>query len=102
MNDAGRRWLRDLGRWVRVMRTARGLTQEELAHAAGLDRSVVGAIERGEINWGVVYLPALAKALDTDVQHLMPPASNDAERVIRIVDSSGAPRHRPRRRAHRQ
>lgn len=51
------------GRWIRVLRTARGLTQEELGHSAGIDKNSIGAIERGEKNAGVAYVWPLARAL---------------------------------------
>jgi transcriptional regulator with XRE-family HTH domain len=39
-----------LGRTIRETRKAQGYTQEAFALAAGLDRSYMGAIERGEFN----------------------------------------------------
>ncbi len=38
------------GNAVREARTVAGLTQEDLADRAGLDRSYIGGIERGERN----------------------------------------------------
>ncbi|MHC4508867.1 MAG: helix-turn-helix domain-containing protein [Planctomycetota bacterium] len=55
--------LKKLGRNVRAVRRMRGLSQESLALAAGLDRSYVGGVERGERNIAVVNLLRLAKAL---------------------------------------
>ena len=37
------------GRAVRAMRLERGLSQEVLAHQAGVERSHMGKIERGEL-----------------------------------------------------
>jgi transcriptional regulator with XRE-family HTH domain len=42
------------------MRIERGLSQEALAHDAGIDRSYLGGIERGEHNVAVVNLLKLA------------------------------------------
>jgi len=51
------------GRWIRVLRTARGLTQEQLGQLAGIDKNTVGSIERGDKNVGVAYVWPLARAL---------------------------------------
>jgi transcriptional regulator with XRE-family HTH domain len=42
--------LQCLGRVVRKNREAKGLSQEQLGFLAGLDRSYIGGIERGERN----------------------------------------------------
>ena len=46
------------------------MSQEGLAHAAGLDRSYVGRIERGEHNLTFVSLVRIARALGIDVAAL--------------------------------
>lgn len=56
-----------LGTRIKSMRQERGLSQEELAFEAGLDRSYVGGIERGERNITFRSLALIAKALKTDV-----------------------------------
>lgn len=48
-----------------------GLTQEELAEAAGLDVRAVQRIEGGKINFGVVALIRLAAALGAGVNVLV-------------------------------
>jgi len=48
---------------LRRLRKDRKLTQEELAHLADIDRSYLGAIERGQYKLTVVTLGRLAKAL---------------------------------------
>jgi transcriptional regulator with XRE-family HTH domain len=47
------------------------MSQEELAHSCDVDRSYLGAIERGEQNTGLLHLVKIAAALDTCVADLM-------------------------------
>lgn len=53
-----------LGEAVRAARKARGLSQEALADAAGIDRSHMGKIERGERNVTIMNIARVAAALD--------------------------------------
>ena len=66
--------LRTLGERVREAREARGLSQEALADAAGLDRTYVSGIERGLRNVTVLRLADIAKALGAKVSSLVPDA----------------------------
>lgn len=59
------------GAAVRVVRTVKGISQEELAHRCGVDRSYWGAIERGEQNSGLLHLVRIATALGTTLGDLM-------------------------------
>lgn len=51
------------GARMRDLRKARGLSQEALAFACGLDRSYLGAIERGEKNVSLINICRIAEAL---------------------------------------
>jgi transcriptional regulator with XRE-family HTH domain len=59
-----------LGQRIRTRRRELGMSQEGLAHEAGLDRSYVGRIERGEHNLTFVSLVRLARAMGCDVATL--------------------------------
>lgn len=59
------------GEAVRTARTARGISQEELAHLSGIDRSYLGAIERGEQNAGLLHLARIAEALNSSLVELV-------------------------------
>lgn len=52
---------------VRKVRAARKLTQENLAVDAGVDRTAISGIERGEYNASVNLLDRLAVALGVDI-----------------------------------
>lgn len=51
------------GNRLRELREEQCLTQEELAHQAGLNRTYIGDIERGEKNITLGSMNKLAKAL---------------------------------------
>ena len=54
---------REFGLRVQELRTARRMTQEQLAHASELDRTYISGVERGVRNVGVDNLFRLADAL---------------------------------------
>lgn len=53
-----------LGLRVRKFREQAGVSQEDLAHQADLDRTYVGGVERGERNLGTLNLLRIAAALN--------------------------------------
>ena len=59
------------GRRVRELRKKKGLSQEALALEAGLDRTYVGGVERGERNISLQNIEKLAKALGAHTSDLM-------------------------------
>ncbi|WP_405797877.1 helix-turn-helix domain-containing protein [Streptomyces sp. NBC_01506] len=59
------------GRRVRALREQRGYSQEALAHAAGLHRTYVSSLERGNRNVGLDNIVALAQALDVPAAVLL-------------------------------
>jgi transcriptional regulator with XRE-family HTH domain len=66
---------RDFGSRVREVRLQAGLSQEELAHRAALDRSYIGGVERGERNVSLVNIHKIAKALEVRPEVLFHGAS---------------------------
>jgi transcriptional regulator with XRE-family HTH domain len=55
-----------VARNLRVLRKQKGLSQEELAHQAGINRNYVGQIEREEKSPTVDMIEKLATALDIE------------------------------------
>jgi transcriptional regulator with XRE-family HTH domain len=58
------------GARLRQLRKAQKLSQEGVALKAGLDRSYVGQIERGESNLSLVNIRRIADALGVEVGEL--------------------------------
>lgn len=59
------------GERVRVLRQARGLSQEALALVAGLDRTYIGGVERGERNISLLNIQKIAQALGVSSADLL-------------------------------
>jgi transcriptional regulator with XRE-family HTH domain len=64
-----------LGDAIRARRSELGLSQEQLAHAADVDRTYVGGIERGERNPALQNLLRIAAALEIELSELLASAS---------------------------
>lgn len=58
------------GEIVRVARKAKRLSQEELAEKAGLHRTYIGMIERGEKNITLSNISKIARALEIPINEL--------------------------------
>lgn len=60
------------GKRLREVRTRKGISQEKLAELAGLHRTYVSSVERGERNISLVNIESLANALGVPMAELMP------------------------------
>ena len=58
---------------LKRLRRAKGLSQEELAHQVGIDRTYVSALERRVYAASIDLVDRLAKALQVDTQTLLSP-----------------------------
>jgi len=58
------------GKGVRAMRKNKGLSQEAFAALAGIDRSYMGHIERGEKNITLTKIYQISNALKVDIRSL--------------------------------
>lgn len=59
-----------LGDSIRSIRKERGISQEELAAKADIERSYMGKIERGEANASVATLFRISRSLKTNLSTL--------------------------------
>ncbi len=53
------------------VRASKGLSQEKLAELAGLHRTYIGSVERGERNVSIDNIELIAKALGTPAHELL-------------------------------
>ena len=56
------------GKKLKELRTEKGLSQEQLANDAGIDRTYLPGIEKGERNVSLEIIEKLAKALKVKVK----------------------------------
>jgi transcriptional regulator with XRE-family HTH domain len=56
---------------MRSRRQQAGISQEDLADLAGLHRTYIGGIERGERNVSIDNIEKIARALKTDISELV-------------------------------
>ncbi len=60
------------GKKLRAARQEQGVSQEKLAELAGLHRTYVSSVERGERNISLLNIERLSKALGLKMADLMP------------------------------
>ena len=74
MDDGSAEQIR-FGETLRALRLRKGLTQEELASAASLDRTYISGCERGVRNVSLKNIYKLARALGVQPRDLLPPGA---------------------------
>lgn len=62
--------LLNFGERVRVLRKAKGLSQEQLAMSCNLDRTYIGGVERGERNVSLLNIQKICCALGVSLVEL--------------------------------
>jgi CheY-like chemotaxis protein len=81
-----------LGNAIKEQRSAMGISQEELAARAGLHRTYVSEVERGERNPSITSIEKLAQALKVSFTTLFeragqPSARRDALEILLVEDN---------------
>lgn len=57
-----------IGYRIKEIRNQKGISQEALAHIAGLDRTYINSVENGKRNISIVNIEKIAIALETSVR----------------------------------
>ena len=70
INIRNEEFIKQLGRRIIMLRTEKGLSQEQLANKADIPLAQVGRIERGKINCTVSTLRAISIALNIHLKDL--------------------------------
>ena len=65
-------YLQELGLRLKLQRVKAGFTQEHLADRAGMHRTFIGLVERGESGLSLERLVDLAEALGVEPAELLP------------------------------
>jgi CheY-like chemotaxis protein len=81
-----------LGNAIKEQRNALGISQEELAARAGLHRTYVSEVERGERNPSITSIEKLAQALEVSFTSLFdrtgqPTGSREAVEILLVEDN---------------
>lgn len=70
-HPVNKKLLEQFGDRIRRLRTARGLTQEQLAELTGFHRTYIGMIERGERNLSLTNIATFAETLELSIAELL-------------------------------
>jgi len=71
MNLQDKRFLQAIGDRIREIRSATGMTQEDLGKKCDLHRTFIGSVERGERNISILNLRQIARSLKTPLASLL-------------------------------
>lgn len=69
--------LRQIGGRIRLIRTKKKISQEELAFNSEINVAYLSLMESGKINIGAYNLYKIAKSLDMEVGSLFPPVKKN-------------------------
>lgn len=74
------------GNTVRSLRASLGISQEHLAERAGLDRTYLSDVERGQRNLGLRNVHAIARALSVEPADMFPKGPDDRKQAGYLID----------------
>ena len=64
-------FLRMLGLNIKIVRTIKGLSQDDIANKLDIDKSYFSKLERGLANPSIIYLRELSACLGVDIKELV-------------------------------
>src|SRR6266487_227376 len=80
--DERRAFLVAFGRFLKIERVKRGMSQEEFAELLGVHRTFMGQLERGRRGTNMAELPRMARGLGLKPRDLIPePVEDEAPYV---------------------
>ncbi|WP_082530052.1 helix-turn-helix domain-containing protein [Rhizobium sp. Root1203] len=77
---------------IRRLRVSKGISQDDLALAADIERSYTGHLERGGKNPTVATLEKIAEAMSCDIAELFTPVLDSADPVKPLKSGRRPPR----------
>jgi len=81
----------EVGATLQRLRLARGLTLEDLSRIAGVSKSMLSQIERGQANPSLATVWSLASALRVDISELISGHASDLRTKIEVASASFTP-----------
>lgn len=78
--------LEAIGKRIRILRTARGLTLQELADQTKLSQSMMSVVERGRASPSISTLLAIGRALNVSIQQLLMETTPTDDPVVRFAE----------------
>ncbi|MCU4579611.1 XRE family transcriptional regulator [Acinetobacter gyllenbergii] len=78
-----------VGQNIRLFRTERQLSQQELADQAGVSRRTIAALETGQVNISLAKLDAIATALAVDFKRLVSASDLNESAIVNSLAWQG-------------
>jgi transcriptional regulator with XRE-family HTH domain len=75
--DERQAFLAAFGRFLKLERVKRGMSQEEFADLIGVHRTFMGQLERGQRATNIAELPRMARSLGLKPRDLIPEPEDD-------------------------
>lgn len=66
-----KKFLKTIGKTIKILRKEQNLSQEKLAEKLGISRNYMGMIERAEVNIPILTLYKISKTLEIETYKLL-------------------------------